>query len=157
MHVAHGATGALERTTQRKHTMSQNIETITNKHANIAKAVRSHKRNLQALFLSLCDYLDKAGMTDAQKERAKRASTNVGRNMLKTKEALPSDPNKLRMWVESAKHKLNALEKEICQDKSHTLHCQRAAIVKDLQTAKEFADLFVAEYNEHKTNVAKAA
>ncbi len=137
--------------------MSQTIETITHNHRNFAKVARAHKRTALALFLSLCDYLDKEGMTDKQKERARAASAAIGSQMLKAKEALPSDPSKLRMHVESIKQKCDSIGKALDQTDSYELNCQRVAILRDLNAAKESVELFLAEYIEHKANVANAA
>jgi len=124
------------------------------------KAARSFNRTSRALFLALCSYLDHATLaTDAQKERAKNALANVGAKMLASKNALPSDPSKLRMHVESIKQKAEAIAARISDVKTFANVAQAAAIRKEVSAAIDNVKLFLAEYNEHKAAVvaAKAA
>jgi hypothetical protein len=107
-----------------------NTKTIT---ADTLKAVRSHARMSVALVLALQSFTDdKATLnTDKKVERATNASAQIGAKMLALKNTLPSDPSKLRMYVESIKQKVNAIVESLTVDKSSfSNHCMRSAIAE---------------------------
>ncbi len=133
------------------------IETNTVHNSEAYKTVRKHSRTSRALFLALCAFLDKEG-TDKQKERANNALANVGAQMMKAKNALPSDPSKLRMHAESIKQKCTAIVAKLSDVHTLANKAQSAAIRKEATVALENIDLFLAEYVEHKeaTNMQKA-
>lgn len=131
----------------------QTTKTIT---SDTLRTVRSFARTSQALVLALQDFTD-AEMTDKQKQKANAASANVGAQMLKLKNALPSEPSQLRMHVESIKQKVNAIVTSLDTSKTFANHCQRAAIVRSAKVALENCDVFIKEYVEHKATVAAKA
>jgi hypothetical protein len=137
-------------------TTAPTIETITAHNSEAFKTVRKHNRLSRSLFLALCSYLDKAGMSDTQKERAQNALANVGGKMLAQKNALPSDPSKLRMHVESIKQKCEAIVASLNDVRTFANVAQSAAIRKEATNALENVKLFLAEYVEHKQAVAAA-
>jgi hypothetical protein len=125
--------------------------------ADTLKAVRSHARMSVALVLALQSFTDdKATLnTDKKLERATNASATIGAKMLALKNTLPSDPGKLRMYVESIKQKVNAIVESLTVDKSSfSNHCMRSAITKQSTVALENCDLFIAEYKEMKGTAA---
>ena len=138
--------------------MSQNIIPNANHANNVAalKAARTHQRTSTALVLALWGYLDKASLSDSQKERARNASATIGAKMLAAKNALPSEPNQLRMHVEAIKQKCEAINASLSDEKSFSNHCQSSAIKRACNAALENVKVFIAEYVEHKANVASA-
>jgi len=133
-----------------------NIETNTHNNSEAFKTVRKHNRQAKTVFLALCAFLDKAGMSDAQKERAQNALANTGAQMMRAKNALPSDPSKLRMHIESIKQKCESIVAQLATDKTFANAAQSAAIRKEATHALENVKLFLAEYTEHKQAVANA-
>lgn len=132
------------------------MDTTANNSATF-KAARSYNRTARALTLALFSYLDHASLaTEAQKERAKNALANVGAKMLAQKNALPSEPSKLRMHIESIKQKCEALTKTLSDVKTFANSAQNAAIRKECTAALEHISMFLAEYNEHKQQVVNA-
>lgn len=133
-------------------------KTIT---ADTLKAVRSHARMSVALVLALQSFADDSAVlnTDKKRERADNASATIGAKMLALKNALPTEPGKLRMYVESIKQKVTAINESIVIDKSSfSNHCQRAAILKQVRVALDNCDTFIAEYKELKgANLAQVA
>ncbi len=126
--------------------------------ADTLKLVRTHARMSNALVLALQDFSD-TQLTDKQKVRATNAAATIGTKMLAVKNALPSDPSKLRMHVESIKQKVNAIVSALPTDKTFKNHCERAAIIKSAKVALENCDTFIKEYQEMKGTAlaAKAA
>ncbi len=136
---------------------ANNTKTITH---DTLKAVRSHARMSVALVLALQSFTDDAAVLNspAKVERAFNASAMIGAKMLALKNTLPSDPAKLRMYVESIKQKTSAIVASVEHDKSSLgNHCQRNAIVKQAKIALENCDLFIAEYKEMKGTAATIA
>lgn len=131
-------------------------ETNTHNNSEAYKTVRKHARQAKTVFLALCAFLDKAGMSDTQKERANNALANTGAQMMRAKNALPSDPSKLRMHIESIKQKCEAIVASLTTDKTFANAAQSAAIRKEANNALENVKLFLAEYTEHKQNVTAA-
>lgn len=131
-----------------------NSKTITSE---TLKAVRSHARLSLALVLALQSFADDKAVlnSDRKVERATNASATIGAKMLASKNALPSDPGKLRMHVESIKQKVNAIVASMEVDKtSFSNHCTSNAIKKQAVIALENCDVFIAEYKEMKGNAA---
>lgn len=123
------------------------------------KVVCAHARQSVALVLALRDFLD-APLNAAQKIRAKSASASVGAQMLRLKNALPSDPAKLRMYVESVKQKTVSIVASLPTDKTFATHTTRAAILREAEKVLANCAQFVEEYTEAKQNatvVAKVA
>lgn len=129
--------------------MSQPIETNNTANVEAFKSARKHNRTARALFLALCAYLDKAG-TDKQKERAQNALCSVGAQMMKAKNALPTDPSKLRMHVESIKQKCESIVSKLSDVRTFANVAQSSAIRKEATSALDNVKLFLAEYVEHK-------
>ncbi len=131
--------------------MSQTIQSkvITNE---TLRAVRTHARTASALVLAVQDYADnKAELnTDKKRERATNASAQVGAKMLAAKNALPTDPSKLRMHVESIKQKVQAIVDAMQKDETFANHCTRSAINKSATAALDSCATFIAEYKELK-------
>lgn len=136
--------------------MSQNITTKTIT-SDTLRTVRSHARIAQALVLALQDFSDDKTLNDRTKERAKSASANIGAQMLKLKNALPSEPNQLRMHVESIKQKVEAIVATMERNDTFANHCMRSAITKSANAALESCKTFVAEYKELKAVLAATA
>lgn len=131
-------------------TIPTNTKTIT---ADTLKAVRSHARISVALVLALQSFADDKAVLNTEKkaERATNASAVIGAKMLAAKNALPKEPNQLRMHVESIKQKVSAIVANLEHDKaSFSNHCMRSAITKQATVALENCDLFIAEYKEMK-------
>ena len=130
-------------------TNTTNSETLRN--------VRSFARLSNALCLALQDHTDTT-LADKEKVKTSNAAANVGAKMLATKNALPSDPSKLRMHVESIKQKVAAIVAGLSDDKSFANHCQRAAILRSADVATLNCNTFIAEYKEMKAgNAANVA
>lgn len=143
--------------------MSTNINTnnaVSNVTAETLRNVRSFARLSNALVLALQDHTD-TNLTDKARVKTSNAAATIGTKMLATKNALPSDPAKLRMHVESIKQKVSAIVAGLSNDKSFANHCQRSAIVRNADIALANCETFIAEYKEMKGNattiVAKVA
>lgn len=120
--------------------------------AEALRNVRSHARISRALVLALQDFTGTA--EEKSKARAANAAATIGTKMLALKNALPSDPSKLRMHVESIKQKVQAIVSKLSDEATFHNHCQRAAISKAATVALENCDVFIAEYQALKAGNA---
>jgi hypothetical protein len=142
------------------------IPTITNAqpvkgtivNATTLKEVRAHARQAHTLVLGLQAYLDKCDGVKGL-ERGLAASAKLGAQQLKAINALPSDPAKLRQYVEAIKQKTQAIVTKLPEVKGFASFNNHNAIKKEADKALTNCEQFIAEYEEGKATImsAKAA
>lgn len=119
------------------------------------KEVRAHARQSLTLVLGLQAYLDKAE-GEKGKERAILASAKLGAQQLRAINALPSDPAKLRQYVEGIKQKTQAIVAQMQPHKSFATFNDANAIKIEANKALNNCEQFIAEYTEGKAILAQA-
>lgn len=119
------------------------------------KEVRAHARQSLTLVLGLQAYLDKAE-GEKGKERALLASAKLGAQQLRAINALPSDPAKLRQYVEGIKQKTSAIVAQMQPHKSFATFNDANAIKMEAQKALTNCALFIEEYTEGKALLVQA-
>lgn len=135
--------------------MNTNKLTIIN--ADLLASMRATKAQTHALVLALQDFTDAPG-NDAQKSKRKSACARIGKDVLKRKNALRAKtPSELRQYVESIRQKSQALAQQLPNSTWLLEHCTRELVRVTLSQTIDLCSVFVAEYEEARTDAERKA